>query len=118
MPSGPLISVVVPVYNEVEGIRHFHERTSAALKNLNGCRYELVYVDDGSRDGSFDLLREFAEGDANVRTIKFSRNFGHQIAISAGIDFAEGDAVVIIDADLQDPPEVIPDLVAKWREGF
>jgi glycosyltransferase involved in cell wall biosynthesis len=118
MSSGPLISVVVPVYNEVEGIREFHTRTSAALKSVPGVSYEIVYVDDGSRDGSYDLLREFASGDPCVRTVKFSRNFGHQIAITAGLDYARGDAVVFIDADLQDPPELIAQMVEQWKSGF
>lgn len=118
MASKTLISVVVPVYDEAEGIAYFHERTSAALKVLDGCDYELVYVDDGSRDGSYDIMRAFAEGDPRVQIVKFSRNFGHQIAITAGLDYARGDAVVFIDADLQDPPELIQDLIAKWREGY
>jgi dolichol-phosphate mannosyltransferase len=116
--SGALISVVVPVYNEVEGIRHFHARTTAALGALPGDDYELIYVDDGSRDGSYAALSELADGNPRVRVVKFSRNFGHQIAITAGLDYAKGDAIVFIDADLQDPPEVIAKLVEKWREGF
>jgi dolichol-phosphate mannosyltransferase len=118
MSSGALISVVVPVFNEAEGIRQFHTRTSAALKALPGHDYELIYVDDGSRDGSYEILRELAGPDPRVRVVKFSRNFGHQIAITAGLDYARGDAVVFIDADLQDPPEVVAKLVEKWREGF
>lgn len=113
-----LISVVVPVYNEAEGITHFHERATAALSRIEGCDFELVYVDDGSRDGSYEIMSKFAAGDPRVRIVKFSRNFGHQIAITAGLDYARGDAVVFIDADLQDPPELIAELVAKWREGF
>ena len=112
-----LVSVVVPVYNEAEGIAHFHERATAALKLLPDSDYELVYVDDGSRDKSYDIMRGFADGDARVKVVKFSRNFGHQIAITAGLDYAEGDAVVFIDADLQDPPELIGELLAKMREG-
>lgn len=113
----PLISVVVPVYNEAEGIAVFHERASAAMRALADCEYELVYVDDGSKDASYQIMRGFAKGDPRVQVVKFSRNFGHQIAITAGLDHARGDAVVFIDADLQDPPELIADLVAKWREG-
>ncbi len=117
MTAKPLISVVVPVYNEAGGIAHFHERASAAMQTLADCDYELVYVDDGSRDGSYDIMRGFAQGDAHVQIVKFSRNFGHQIAITAGLDYARGDAVVFIDADLQDPPELIAELVKKWRDG-
>jgi dolichol-phosphate mannosyltransferase len=118
MTSGSLISVVVPVFNEADGIRQFHTRASAAFKALAELDYEIIYVDDGSRDGSYEILREFSDGDPRVRVIKFSRNFGHQIAITAGLDYARGDAVVFIDADLQDPPEVVATLVEKWREGF
>ncbi|MET0386612.1 MAG: glycosyltransferase family 2 protein [Polyangiales bacterium] len=117
MTSGALISVVVPVYNEAAGIREFHARVSAALQSLDNDRYELIYVDDGSRDDSFATLRELADDESRVRVVKFSRNFGHQIAITAGLDYARGDAIVFIDADLQDPPELIPELVRLWRTG-
>ena len=113
-----LISVVVPVYDEAEGIAHFHERATAALKTLPDCDYELVYVDDGSKDKSHEIIRGFADGDPRVKVVKFSRNFGHQIAITAGLDYADGDAIVFIDADLQDPPELIAELVDKMREGY
>ena len=118
MRSPALLSVVVPVYDEAESIRTFHERAVAALMKLDGMDYELVYVDDGSRDASFEIMRTFAASDPNTRVIKLSRNFGHQVAITAGLDHARGDAVVFIDADLQDPPEIIASLVAKWREGY
>ncbi len=118
MTSKSLISVVVPVFNEAKGIAHFHEVATKALEALPDCEFELVYVDDGSSDESFQIMRGFAEGDPRVRLVKFSRNFGHQIAITAGLDYAKGDAVVFIDADLQDPPDRIADLVSKWREGF
>lgn len=118
MSQKKLLSVVVPVYNEAEGISYFHERATTALSRIEGCDFELVYVDDGSRDGSYDIMRKLAEGDPRVRIVKFSRNFGHQIAITAGLDYARGDAIVFIDADLQDPPETIAELVAKWNEGF
>ena len=100
------ISVVVPVYNESAGIRAFHERASKALASLAGADYELIYVDDGSRDDSWPQLAGFATADPHVRVVKLSRNFGHQIAITAGLDRARGDCAVVIDADLQDPPEV------------
>lgn len=117
MSSAALISVVVPVFNEAEGIRHFHQRAVSTLCRLDGDDYELIYVDDGSRDQSFAILSELAARERVVRVLKLSRNFGHQIAITAGLDCARGDAVVFIDADLQDPPELILDLVRKWREG-
>jgi dolichol-phosphate mannosyltransferase len=113
-----LISVVVPVYNESEVIGTFYDRASDSLARLEGLDYELIFVDDGSRDDSYQKLSIFAATDARVRVLKFSRNFGHQIAITAGIDYARGDCVVVIDADLQDPPEVVREMVAKWRQGF
>ncbi|HEY8120847.1 MAG TPA: glycosyltransferase family 2 protein [Myxococcota bacterium] len=119
MPSSRYrISVVVPVYNESAGIRAFHERASKALDSLPGAAWELVYVDDGSADGSFALLASFASADPRVRVVKLSRNFGHQIAITAGLDRAAGDCAVVIDSDLQDPPEVIGRMVEKWQAGF
>ncbi len=111
-----LHSVVVPVYNESTGIDAFHERTAAVMSGIED-DYEIVYVDDGSTDGSWERLSAIARRDAHVRVVRFSRNFGHQIAITAGHDFAIGDTVTTIDADLQDPPEVIPELIAAWREG-
>jgi len=113
-----LLSVVVPVYNEEQVLGAFYERATAALSTIPGLDYELLFVDDGSSDGSYPAIEAFARADPRVAVIKFSRNFGHQIAITAGVDHARGDAVVVIDADLQDPPEVVSDMVAKWREGY
>lgn len=113
----PVISVVAPVYNEAPTLPLFCERVIAALEPL-GEPFELVLVNDGSRDGSYEVMVELHRRDPRIKVINFSRNFGHQIAITAGIDYARGDAVVVIDSDLQDPPEVIPQLVAKWREGY
>ncbi len=117
MPKAHTHSVVVPVFNEVEGIEHFHERCSAPMLAI-GDPFEIVYVDDGSRDGSWAKLLGIAAADEeHVRLVRFSRNFGHQIAISAGIEHATGATITVIDADLQDPPEVIAEFVAKWRDG-
>ncbi len=113
----PRYSIVAPVFNEEETLPEFYRRTRAVMDQLDGA-CELLLVFDGSRDRSPEIGRELRAQDPRVKCIVFSRNFGHQIAISAGIDYAEGDAVVIIDSDLQDPPEVIPALVAKWKEGF
>jgi len=110
--------VVVPVYNEVEVIGEMYRRLTHVASTLPDLDYELVVVDDGSRDGSYSSLVSLARTDPRLRVLKLSRNFGHQTAITAGIDVARGDAVVVIDADLQDPPEVIPDMVQRWREGF
>ena len=115
--SGYLLSVVVPVFNEEEVIREFVHRAQAVVRGL-GCRHEIIFINDGSRDRSADYLREEKAKDANLKIVHFSRNFGHQAAITAGLDYAQGDAVIILDADLQDPPELIPELVAKWREGY
>jgi dolichol-phosphate mannosyltransferase len=118
-PGEPrLVSLVVPIYNESEVISSFYDRASAALAALPGCNYEIIFVDDGSRDDSYQQLAAIALRDPRVRLIKFSRNFGHQIAITAGVDHARGDCAVVIDADLQDPPEVIASMIERWQQGF
>jgi dolichol-phosphate mannosyltransferase len=111
-----VISVVAPVFDERDTLPELHRRLTAVLAALGP--YELVLVDDGSSDGSWDTLLGLAAGDPHLRLLRLSRNFGHQAALSAGLDAARGDAIVLMDADLQDPPEVIPQLVAKWREGY
>jgi len=111
-----LHSVVVPAFNESAAIDAFHTRCSAALAPLPD-DYEIVYVDDGSKDDTWARLSAIAERDSHVSLVRFSRNFGHQIAITAGCDFARGDTVTTIDADLQDPPELIAAMIEKWREG-
>ena len=111
------LSVVIPIYNEAANIGALHERLSRVLAGLPG-RHELIFVNDGSRDDSLALLLALAARDERVRYIDLSRNFGHQIAVTAGLDAAAGAAVVIIDADLQDPPELIPELYQKLREGY
>jgi dolichol-phosphate mannosyltransferase len=118
MSERQLLSIVVPVYNEADGIDAFYARTRRAVESVPGLDYEMVFVDDGSRDVSFAKLAALSRADERVVVLKFSRNFGHQIAITAGLDHARGDCVVIIDSDLQDPPEVIPQMVEKWREGY
>lgn len=113
----PRYSIIAPVFNEEETLPEFHRRMSAVMDGLDG-EVELVLVFDGSRDRSPEVGEQLRAKDPRIKLVRFSRNFGHQIAITAGMDYAEGDAVVIIDSDLQDPPEVIPQLVAKWKEGF
>jgi len=113
----PVLSVIVPVYNEEEVIAESYKRLKAAVAAI-GESYELIFINDGSRDKTPQMLAEICEQDDCVRFINFSRNFGHQPAITAGMDYAQGDAIVVIDADLQDPPEVIGDMAAKWREGY
>lgn len=112
----PVYSIVAPVFNEEETVPHFYQRVIAVMEQV-GEPFELILVNDGSRDGSFAVMQKLHQQDPRVRVIDFSRNFGHQIAISAGLDHARGDAVVIIDSDLQDPPEVIMQLIAAWKNG-
>ena len=112
-----LISIVVPMYFEEEVAQECYNRITAVM-NSNHYNYELVFVNDGSTDRTLEILEQLAMNDNRMKVISFARNFGHQIAVTAGIDYAKGDAIVIIDADLQDPPEVIPELVNKWLEGF
>ncbi len=111
------ISIVVPVYNEEKSIRLIYERLLASISKISS-NFEIIYVNDGSRDNSFLELVNLSKEDERVKYINFSRNFGHQIAVTAGLDKSKGDAVVIIDGDLQDPPEVIPEMYAKHKEGF
>lgn len=110
-------SIIAPIYNEIDNLPELYRRVKEVMDS-NGEAWELILVDDGSTDGSTEKIRELAAKDKTVRPVIFARNFGHQIAITAGWDYARGDAVVIIDADLQDPPEVILDLAKKWREGY
>ena len=115
--KNPQLSVVIPIFNEAEVIAELARRLHEVLESI-GHDFEVIFVDDGSTDSSPDLLRELHEKDPRWKVLKLSRNFGHQIAITAGLDAASGAAVVIMDGDLQDPPEVIPNLVGKWKEGF
>lgn len=111
------ISIVLPVYNEEAGIKN----TIEVLENFVECQietYEIIFVDDGSVDSSVDIIRHAQSKYENIRLVEFSRNFGHQLAITAGIRYAKGDAVVVMDADLQDPPSVIPNMIKKWQDGF
>jgi dolichol-phosphate mannosyltransferase len=117
-PTKPLLSVVSPVYEEEEVLPHFHRAVGAVLDGMAG-EYdaEIVLVDDGSRDGTLPLLRRLARQDPRVRYLSFSRNFGHQAALTAGLERARGDVVITLDSDLQHPPALIPALLARWREG-
>lgn len=117
MKADAKVSIVVPFLNEEENLPELYKRLKAVFAGRNEAA-EFLFIDDGSTDGSLQWLEKISAEDSRVRELQLSRNFGHQIAITAGMDHAEGDAVVIIDADLQDPPEVIPDLLAKWREGY
>ena len=113
----PVFSIIAPIFNETENLPVLLPRLSAVMDGV-GEPWELVLVDDGSTDGSTEMILKLAEQDERVRPVIFARNFGHQIAVTAGLDYARGEAVVIIDADLQDPPEVIPEMIARWHEGY
>ena len=115
-PWQPAVSVVVPAYNEAAGLATFHARLQHALSELAG--WEVIYVDDGSTDATRNVMEALHRADDRVALISLSRNFGKETAITAGLDHAFGDVVVVIDADLQDPPELIPQLIACWRQGF
>ncbi|MDP2993589.1 MAG: glycosyltransferase family 2 protein [Anaerolineales bacterium] len=110
-------SIVAPIFNELDNLPELYRRVRDVMSATRGT-WELVLVDDGSTDGSTERILQLAKQDKHIRPVIFARNFGHQVAITAGWDYARGEAVVIIDADLQDPPEAIPDLIAKWREGY
>jgi len=113
----PVFSIIAPIFNETESLAELQRRITEVM-NKTGESWEMVLVDDGSTDGSTTLIQEIAKKDSHIRPVIFARNYGHQIAVTAGMDFSRGDAVIIIDADLQDPPEVILELIAKWREGY
>jgi glycosyltransferase involved in cell wall biosynthesis len=117
MGSDVVFSIAVPVYNEIESLPELHRRVTTVMEKL-GEPWELVLIDDGSTDGSADWIESKAREDDHLCPVIFARNFGHQIAVTAGLDYSQGQVVVIMDADLQDPPEVIVDLIEKWREGF
>jgi dolichol-phosphate mannosyltransferase len=116
MPN-PEISIIVPCYNEEGNIQLMYNRLVSSLSDITA-NFEIIYINDGSKDNSYNELLRLSHEDSRVKYINFSRNFGHQIAVTAGLDFSKGDAVVIIDGDLQDPPEIIPEMYTKHKEGF
>ncbi len=113
----PPVSVIVPCYNEEDGLAECHKRLTSVLRGLTNW-YEIVYVDDGSRDTTLRQLNDLHTSDPNITVVELSRNFGHQAAVTAGLDVARGEVVVIIDADLQDPPELISDMISWWQQGY
>lgn len=117
MNKSPVFTIIAPIYNELENLPILYDRITEVMEK-SGQSWELILVDDGSTDGSTNMIREIANNDARIRPVIFARNFGHQIAVTAGLDYSRGQAVVIIDADLQDPPEVILQLIEKWQEGY
>src|SRR3989338_3543955 len=116
MLGRPDLSIVVPVYNEAESLGELYRRLTAVLAPLN-LSSEIIFVDDGSSDGSLKQISQLNAADPRVKAVSFSRNFGHMVALSAGLDYAAGEAVITLDADLQHPPELIPELVARWKGG-
>lgn len=117
MEKSSLITIIAPIFNEIENLPVLYERISQVMEKSENS-WELLLIDDGSTDGSTDEIRELSKKDKRIKPIIFARNFGHQIAVTAGLDYSKGDAVVIIDSDLQDPPEVILELIDKWRDGY
>ncbi len=113
----PIVSIVIPIYNEEENIPELYRRLQTAIEQLDG-EAELIFIDDGSRDNSLNLMRKIYERDYRFNYISLARNFGHQIAVTAGLNFVRGKVVVVMDADLQDPPELILPMIAKWRQGY
>ncbi len=111
------LSIVIPVYNEEGNISLIYDRIYKTMKKIK-INYEIIFINDGSTDKSYDIMKSINKNDKKVKLINFSRNFGHHIAVTAGMDYATGDAVVLMDCDLQDPPELIPDLIKKWEEGY
>ncbi|MEL7021752.1 MAG: glycosyltransferase family 2 protein, partial [Bacteroidota bacterium] len=113
----PTISIVVPLYNESDNLQLLYDRLNRVMARME-VSYEYVWVNDGSRDDTMSVVRRLAQGDSQLKYLELSRNFGHQIAVTAGLEHSTGDCIVIIDADLQDPPELIVDLYAKMRQGY
>lgn len=113
-----MISIVVPVYNEESVVLEFYKRTVSIMEPISESAFEIIFVNDGSEDQTSNIVKKLRENDKRVKLISFSRNFGHQIAITAGLRYSKGDAVVIIDVDLQDPPELVPKMIDKWKEGY
>ena len=112
------ITIIVPSYNEEEALPYLYERLNTMMNNLNQYEFEVLFVNDGSKDKTLDIIKEMREKDNRISYVNFSRNFGKETAMIAGLDYATGDAVIFIDADLQDPPEIIPELIKYWEEGY
>ena len=113
------VSVVIPMYYEEQVAQECYNRLKTVLNNINEIyEYEIIFINDGSKDKTMSILEKIAENDINVKVISFSRNFGHQAAVTAGLKYVTGDACVIMDADLQDPPELIPDMLSYWEKGY
>ena len=112
------ISIIIPAYNESESLPYLYERLTKILNEITNYDFEILFINDGSKDNTLELIKKYREKDERICYVDFSRNFGKEIAMIAGIDYAEGDAVIFMDADLQDPPELIPTLIKYWEEGY
>ena len=112
------ITIIVPSYNEEEALPYLYKRLNTMMNNLNKYEFEVLFINDGSKDNTLELIKEMREKDDRISYVNFSRNFGKETAMIAGLDYATGDAVIFIDADLQDPPEIIPELIKYWEEGY
>ena len=112
------ISLVIPMYYEEQVAEECYKRVTKVLKEIKDYEYEIIFVNDGSKDKTLEILENIAKEDKNVKVVSFSRNFGHQAAVTAGLKYVTGDAIVIMDADLQDPPELIPDMLKYWEDGY
>ena len=112
------ISVIVPMYYEEKIVSECYNRLTSVLKNIENYEYEIIFINDGSKDKTLEMLIDLSNNDKNVKVISFSRNFGHQAAVTAGLQYVTGDAIVIIDSDLQDPPEPIPQMLEEWEKGY
>lgn len=112
------ISIIVPAYNEEESLPFLYERLSKTIDSIKGYKFEILFINDGSKDKTLELIKQLRKEDKRICYVNLSRNFGKEIAMMAGIDYAKGDAVIFIDADLQDPPELIPELIKYWEEGY
>ncbi len=112
------ITIIIPAYNEEESLPHLYERLEKLISSMKHYEFEILFVNDGSKDNTINLIKEYREKDNRISYVDFSRNFGKEIAMIAGLDYATGDCVIFMDADLQDPPELIPELVKYWEEGY
>ena len=111
------ISIVIPMYYEEEVANECYNRMTSVCKSIENYEYEIIFINDGSKDKTLEILESIAKEDKNVKVVSFSRNFGHQCAVTAGLKYVTGDAIVIIDSDLQDPPELIPEMLKLWEQG-
>ena len=112
------ISIIIPAYNEEESLPYLYERLTKLMDSVTNYEFEILFVNDGSKDNTLKLIKEYRQKDPRISYVDFSRNFGKEIGMIAGLDYAQGDCVIFMDADLQDPPELIPEMIKYWEEGY